>query len=107
MNTQNFYDRLRECYLGIKNTNDAKVFIMRQILEDYFNFLNNGDGDGEKLNFANAQALWRERNREYRYDREITFIRQEMNRVVHGQKRDISDDTLRIYYLYIHQKLLC
>ena len=29
MNTQNFYDRLRECYLGIKNTNDAKVFIMR------------------------------------------------------------------------------
>lgn len=98
MNTQNFYDRLRECYLGIKNTNDAKVFIMRQILEDYFNFLNNGDGDGEKLNFANAQALWRERNKEYRFDREITFIRQEMNRVVHGQKRDISDDTLRIYY---------
>ena len=98
MNAQTFYDRLRECYLGIRNTNDAKVFVMRQILEDYFNFLNNGDGEGEKLNFANAQALWRERNREYRFDRDITFIRQEMNKVVHGQKRDISDDTLRIYY---------
>ncbi len=98
MTTQNFYDRLREAYLNIKNTNDAKVFMMRQILEDYFNFLNNGEEGGERLSFANAQSLWREQNKEYRIDREVTFIRQEMNKVVHGDKRDISDERLRIYY---------
>lgn len=98
MTTQTFYDRLRECYLGIRNTNDAKVFIMRQVLEDYFNFLNNGDGDGEKLNFANAQSLWQERTREYRIGQQVTFIRQEMNKVVHGQKRNIPDGQLRTYY---------
>ena len=96
MTTQNFYDRLREAYLNIKNTNDAKVFMMRQILEDYFNFLNNGEEGGERLSFANAQSLWREQNKEYRIDREVTFIRQEMNKVVHGDKRDISDERLRI-----------
>lgn len=98
MNTQIFYNRLRDCYLGIRNTNDAKVFVMRQILEDYFNFLNNGDADGPKLSFANAQSLWKERTREYRLDREVTFIRQEMNNVVHGHKKDVSDETLRVYY---------
>ena len=98
MSTQDFYDRLREAYLDIRNSNDAKVFVMRQVLEDYFNFLNNGESGGEKLNFANAQSLWREQNREYRIDRDVTFIRKEMNKVVHGENRNISDETLRIYY---------
>ncbi len=98
MNTQTFYDRLRCCYLDTGNSNDAKAFFMRQILEDYFNFLNNGSDEGEKLNFASAQALWMERTGNYRLSREITYIRQELNKVVHRAKTDISNNTLRAYY---------
>ena len=98
MNTQAFYDRLRCCYLDTGNSNDAKALFMRQILEDYFNFLNNGSEEGNKVNFASAQSLWFERTGNYRLNQEITYIRQELNKVVHRVKTDISNKTLRAYY---------
>lgn len=100
MTTQVFYDELRNCFLDIRNSNDAKVFVMRQTLEDFFNYIIGNTEAEEKLNFANAQSVWYESTSNYRLNREITYIRQEMNKVVHGQRKNISDETLRAFYEY-------
>ena len=98
MTIQVFYDRLRQSYLDIRNSNDAKVFVMRQILEDFFNFIIGNDSEDVHLNFASAQSIWYEMTSNYRLNREVTYIRQEMNKVVHGQRKNISEETLRAFY---------
>ena len=100
MTTQVFYDELRNCFLDIRNSNDAKVFVMRLTLEDFFNYIIGTTEADEKLNFANAQSVWYESVSNYRLNREVTYIRQEMNKVVHGQRKNISDETLRAFYEY-------
>ena len=96
INTQTFYDGLRNAYLG-HDSNDAKMWRMRLVMEDYMNFLIAPDAS-EKLPFKEAQEIWVEQTRNYRLDREISFVRRAFNNVVHGKRSGTPDGDLKIYF---------
>lgn len=96
INTQTFYDRLRNAYLGA-DSNDSKMWRFRLVMEDYMNFLVAPDSP-DKLQFVEAQEIWVERTRNYRLDREISFVRRALNNVVHGKRSGTSDADLKIYF---------
>ena len=89
INTQTFYDRLRNAYLGA-DSNDSKMWRFRLVMEDYMNFLVAPDSP-DKLQFVEAQEIWVERTRNYRLDREISFVRRA------DRDRRISGHSLRLY----------
>lgn len=95
---QSFYDRLRDAYLGRENTNDAKMWMFRLVLEDYMNFLVAPDSPGSKLQFKQAQEIWLQKTQNYRLNNEISFVRRAMNDVVHGNKTGTSDNDLKVYF---------
>ena len=96
--TQSFYDRLRTAYLGTDNSNDAKMWQFRLVLEDYMNFLVDPDSPNDKLTFSKAQEIWFEQTKNWRLNKEISDIRKIMNKVVHGQKTNTSDNDLSICF---------
>ena len=96
--TQSFYDRLRTAYLSSENSNDAKMWQFRLIMEDYMNYLVAPDSPNEKLNFNQAQEIWYEQTKNYRLNHEISFVRKAMNNVVHGNKTGTTDTELKVYF---------
>lgn len=98
LTAQSFYDRLRNAYLSNENSNDAKMWQFRLVMEDYMNYLVAPDSSNEKLQFKQAQEIWLEQTKNYRLDHEITFVRKAMNNVVHGNKSGTSDQDLKIYF---------
>lgn len=95
---QSFYDRLRNAYLSNENSNDAKMWQFRLVMEDYMNYLVAPDSPNEKLQFKQAQEIWLEQTKNYRLDHEITFVRKAMNNVVHGNKSGTPDRDLKVYF---------
>jgi len=101
--TRSFYDRLRDAYLSTENTNDAKMWQFRLVMEDYMNFLVAPDSPNEKLDFFEAQTRWLEKTQNYRLNKEITFVRKAMNNVVHGNKSGTTDFALKVYFIHCVQ----
>ena len=96
MSAQPFYARLRNAYTG-SDSNDAKMWQFRLVMEDYMNFLVASDSP-DKLQFNEAQEIWVARTKNYRLNSMISFVRRRLNNVVHGKRSGTSDADLKIYF---------